>query len=845
MESLVRDHRSQKRIRMLLCSGSLCLTIILLNSGKIGLVSGFSSNSFSAGTPRGSSAIATEEFFKSNRAAAGSSLSSLSSPSSPTPLLDDLESFTVKELKQILKDNKLDQERGILTKLKLKQDLVDYLRQNLAAVEGKEEESEEDYDDDDEDDDDDSNSAAPPVGIELTEGDFSVIDDNDIGNSEVITPSPQVKEKIQTTTSGSPNLLGLSSDIASKIPTVVQEKMASRGINSLLPIQQASFDNIYEGKDAVLYSPTGSGKTLAFVLPLLSAAKRRPWHRKKVASPRILTICPSRELAKQVGKEYSKLTGKAFGVASVFGGVPIERHVSLLKKKPQIVVTTPGRLRELVREGHMDYSQVTTLVLDEADLLLDPQDSPDVFSAIEDIEKALDERDEEDPEYQMILVSATIGQNVKDFAKEMEFSKSSFVKIDGDRDSKTLVGSSSSTMHSSTPTIDNVGSSISTTSSSNAATVGHWHMSCKSAIRTEITANLISVLSPRMSIVFVPTKSETESVAAFLSEKAAGSTIRILHGDMSQSARSRCIGMIRENADRKERQLLREGGQILVATDVASRGLDLPNVDLVVQFGLPRISGKDGTVNPELYAHRTGRTGRFRASPNERDWGPAANRYDTANAVALYDPAVGEGKLVSELVEAVEDDLGVTIQSMAIPSSAKVVDAAYQRLSLDLLNDSDSSISSPPSPSNKKKNPPTNLAAYFKQQLDSDKRIDISNPQELLNYLANAMVSLSKLDPSLSPYTQSSSLLTGDPSMSTLRLYSRSSDPLTPPAVTNFCKKRGSGKLGRVAISKDGSAIFDLPKKRATKLMETITAEEQGDDGLEYVLEMPISLPEM
>mmetsp|Transcript_17963 Transcript_17963/g.37611 ORF Transcript_17963/g.37611 Transcript_17963/m.37611 type:complete len:630 (-) Transcript_17963:83-1972(-) len=628
---------------------------------------------------------------------------------------------------------------------------------------------------------------------------------------------------------------------------VVQEKMASRGINSLLPIQQASFDNIYEGKDAVLYSPTGSGKTLAFVLPLLSAAKRRPWHRKKVASPRIVTICPSRELAKQVGKEYSKLTGKAFGVATVFGGVPIERHVSLLKKKPQIVVTTPGRLRELVREGHMDYSQVTTLVLDEADLLLDPQDSPDVFSAIEDIEKTLDERDEEDPEYQMILVSATIGQNVKDFAQEMEFPKSSFVKIDGDRDSKTLVGSSSSTMHSSTPTIDNVGSYVSTTSSSNAATVGHWHMSCKSAIRTEITANLISVLSPRMSIIFVPTKSETESVAAFLSEKAAGLTIRILHGDMSQSARSRCIGMIRENADRKELQLQRGSGQILVATDVASRGLDLPNVDLVVQFGLPRISGKDGTVNPELYAHRTGRTGRFRASPNERDWGPAANRYETANAVALYDPAVGEGKLVSELVEAVEDDLGVTIQAMAIPSSAKVVDAAYQRLSLDLLNDSDSSISSLSSPSNKKKNPPTDLAAYFKQQLDSDARIDISSPEELLNHLANAMVFLSKLDPSLSPYTQSSSLLTGDPSMSTLRLYSRSIDPLTPPAVTSFCKKRGSGKLGRIAISKDGSAIFDLAKKRATKLLETITAEEeeQGGDGLEYVLEMPISLPEM
>mmetsp|Transcript_23739 Transcript_23739/g.48726 ORF Transcript_23739/g.48726 Transcript_23739/m.48726 type:complete len:156 (-) Transcript_23739:962-1429(-) len=153
MESLVQDHRAKKRIRMLRCSGSLCLAIILLNSGTIGLVSGFSSNSFAAGTSRGFLTRATEMFFTSNRAAAGSSLSS--SPSSPTPLLDDLESFTVKELKQILKDNKLDQERGILTKLKLKQDLVDYLRKNLAALEN-EEESEEDYDDEDDDDDDDT-----------------------------------------------------------------------------------------------------------------------------------------------------------------------------------------------------------------------------------------------------------------------------------------------------------------------------------------------------------------------------------------------------------------------------------------------------------------------------------------------------------------------------------------------------------------------------------------------------------------------------------------------------------------------------------------------------------------
>ncbi|VEU36856.1 unnamed protein product [Pseudo-nitzschia multistriata] len=822
MVAKVEVRWSRKRLKALLFCSS-CHAILLLGSRtNSGWVSGFSSNSFSSTTPRVNRLLATT-------ADVGKV---------PASLLDDLESCTVKELKQILKENKLDQERGTLTKLKRKKDLVDYLRMNLVAVE---EEHKESYDgeNDDGDDDSDSSSAAPPVGIELSEGDFSIVDDDETGAAA--SPPPQSKPKTPRAASSD-----LMPDVSSKIPAVVREKMASRGIHSLLPIQQASFEKIFEGEDAVLHSPTGSGKTLAFVLPLLSAAKRRPWQRKKVASPRIITICPSRELAKQVGKEYSKLAGKAFGVATVFGGVPIERHVSLLKYKPQIVVTTPGRLRELVREGHMDYSQVSTLVLDEADLLLDPQDSPDVFSAIEDIEKALEESDDEDPEYQMVLVSATIGKNVKDFAAEMEFPESSFVNIEGIQDSKKLVDPSSG------GAADSAEHQISAASSSNAATVGHWHMSCKSAMRPEITANLISVLSPRLTIVFVPTKSATESVAAFLSEKAAGTTIRILHGDMSQSARSRCIGMIREDAIRKEQQQSpqSEAGQILVATDVASRGLDLPNVDLVVQFGLPRIAGKDGTINPELYAHRTGRTGRFRGGSNDRNWGPAANRYETANAVALYDPAVGEGKLVTELVEAIEDDLGVTIQSMSIPSSAKVVDAAYQRLSLDVLNnDSDQDTPSLSSSNNKSRS--TDLAAYFKQQLKSDKRVDSSDPEELLGHLANAMVRLSKLDPSLSPYTQSSSLLTGDPTMTTLRLYPRSigGSSLTPPVVTSFCKQRGSGKLGRVVISKkDGSAIFDLPEKRANKLMEIIKAEEEerkDDDGLEYGLEIPISLPEL
>jgi len=241
--------------------------------------------------------------------------------------------------------------------------------------------------------------------------------------------------------------LELSPEIAALIPRDVQEKLYHRGITSLLPIQQASFERIYAGRDTVLHSPTGSGKTLAYVLPIVSAAtashNKPSMQRKKdteavAASPRILTICPSTELVKEVGKEYFKLLegsdkDESIGVVTVFEGVPLETQGLLLEQKqPQIVVATPQLLCVLVSKGHIDYSKVSTLVLEEADLLY----SSGVFATIADIEKvALDNKKEEDQESscQKVLVSATIGKNVRDIAQRMTIPSDSFIRIDGNR----------------------------------------------------------------------------------------------------------------------------------------------------------------------------------------------------------------------------------------------------------------------------------------------------------------------------------------------------------------------------------------------------------------------------
>jgi superfamily II DNA/RNA helicase len=593
-------------------------------------------------------------------------------------------------------------------------------------------------------------------------------------------------------------------------PLKLQEKLARRGVTSLLPIQSASFRHIQEGNDAVLHAPTGSGKTLAYVLPLSAAAavtKRPKLQPKKdePVSPYIVTLLPSRELAKQVGKEWAKYY-TAGPVATIFGGVPLERHIAMLRKGSDVLVSTPGRLREMVREGHVDYAHIKVVVVDEADMLLDTADSPDVQAILDGITEAVGERDD-DPEYQLLLVSATVNDYVRNFAvKVMEISltSKSFIQVEGN-ESRVLPSSSKIVSDSdSAPT-----------SRSNAPPlVQHWMTPVKSRMYPVVTADLIATLSPRLSIVFVPIKADTETVAAFLSNKLSSSStiVRVLHGDMAQSQRSRTIALIRESEHENQ-------NQILVATDVASRGLDLPNVDLVVQFGIPRVAGKDGTYNVELYTHRTGRAGRV----------TRGQQGGIANSVLLYDVASGEGKLVSDVVAEVQSTIGIEIRPRPIPSTTDIVEAGYQRAIDELLVEA--------SPSN------DNLISYVRSRLLTDNRINVSDPEEILNYLCTALVALSNVDPSTSPAENRCSLITGDPADRTLCVYREDGGAVTPTEVTKFCKTFGSGKLGRIMITKAGSAVLDLPEKRAKMVLKEVAAADESDL-LGWRIEDCKSLPE-
>eukprot|EP00522_Entomoneis_paludosa_P006247 CAMPEP_0172447724 /NCGR_PEP_ID=MMETSP1065-20121228/6964_1 /TAXON_ID=265537 /ORGANISM="Amphiprora paludosa, Strain CCMP125" /LENGTH=742 /DNA_ID=CAMNT_0013199087 /DNA_START=193 /DNA_END=2422 /DNA_ORIENTATION=- len=722
-----------------------------------------------------------------------------------------------KELRQEIENSGLN-ERGLMTRLKRKQDLIDFLEEHHSPNGCSSSIS--------------SGSLATstiddaPISI-LLHDETTTLDEHHVEHlsTEQESSRANTDPASSSTTSTSidttdSRLVGsIDPAILEKIPSWLQSNIVKHHISSLLSIQEESFVRIFEGEDMVLHAPTGQGKTLAYCLPLLSQTKASRSNTKKHkiqnqrgqrAAPQIICLCPSRELAQQVGKEFDRFNMKdkkarGGGVAAVFGGVPIERHVSLLKRvQPRVLVATPGRLRELVREGYVDYSQVRTLVLDEADILLDESDSPDVRAILNNLEDAIEERIDEDDEdaYQMILVSATLNDHVRTFLEDMEIPKQAVCSVKAQQPTDTLPGSAS---------MNNSDEPIGTRT----ATVQHWHMACKSSAQIDVTGDLITTLSPQVGIVFVPTKSETEEVAEQLSRKLGGAdqvSIKALHGDMAQGARSRTLSQIR-----LEQQQLQHASsdnarpQVLVATDVASRGIDLPRVELVIQFGIPRQSGKEGTYNTDLYIHRTGRAGRVRQGHGQSN--------KDSNVVLLVDPATPDRRrLVDDLASDLRESFGLVLSSRPIPSSKDVIDAGYERAQRALKS---STIA-----------PSGNLVSYFEDKLREDlDDYSVSDPDTLLRSLAQAMAVLSRVDPSVSPATAHRSLLSGDPSLRTLQV--KAPFPVKPSDITSFCKGLGSGKVGVVSIcaNDNHSAIFDLPVKKAERLVDQFEkrlAENQG-----------------
>ncbi|KAL7534295.1 hypothetical protein ACHAXR_005789, partial [Thalassiosira sp. AJA248-18] len=631
----------------------------------------------------------------------------------------------------------------------------------------------------------------------------------------------------------------------------------------LLPIQQKSYEIIVDGQDTVLFSPTGTGKTLAFILPLAArlwewkhdgslqhqkdAQKKRFQQRNRnrndslsshqpsveAATPTILIVEPSRELALQVGKVWSKFhptatkTSKRH-VVTVYGGVPMQRHAAMLNSKTDVVIGTPGRIRELIREKYLSTSHLRSLVLDEADTLLDFNDNSEVEWLLEGMMN----------DYQLVLASATVNKRVEKFVgevMELEVGEEGYVIVeegrgaaadasfdDGEIDIdgvSTMDGAQNDGIELNPDADGEMHNGKKLTKKR--PEVQHWSIPASATSRVALTSDLIVTMSPRRGIVFVPSKAEVESVAQQLTERLSTAndvSVHVLHGDMVQAARSRTVNAFRGDTNKMTR--------ILVATDIASRGLDLPAVDLVLQYGVPRETGKDGTFNSELYIHRTGRAGRF---GNTR----------TADAILLYDRSQGEGTTLTKLQEEMKSLKGLEIVPRQLPSPSEVMDASYDRASLRCENFERRMQTEEAGDGAQ------SLVQYFLDRLSKDLNsgdgsLELgTNEKEtlLVHRLATAMAALSGLDEVVPPR----SLLTADPRDRTIRVWNESGNPLSPPEVTKVVKALGSGKLGRISICDNGSAVFDLGAKKAERLLKNVSSDASlKDSGWHF--EMPSSI---
>jgi ATP-dependent RNA helicase DeaD len=316
------------------------------------------------------------------------------------------------------------------------------------------------------------------------------------------------------------------------------EKM---GFEEASPIQSQTIPLALEGKDIIGQAQTGTGKTAAFGIPLM---ENIDINNENVQG---IVIAPTRELAIQVSEELFKLGyGKRARVLAVYGGQDIDRQIRALKKKPHIIVGTPGRLLDHIKRKNIKLGGVHTVVLDEADEMLN-------MGFIEDIELILstvpDER-------QTLLFSATMPDPIRKIAER-------FMR------EPVLVRVKAKEM-----TVDRI---------------EQYYLELKESEKFDTLARLFDIQTPDLAIVFGRTKRRVDELASALNIR--GYMAEGIHGDLSQAKRLSVLKKFKDGSI-----------DVLVATDVAARGLDISGVTHVYNFDIPQ--------DPESYVHRIGRTGR-------------------------------------------------------------------------------------------------------------------------------------------------------------------------------------------------------------------------------------------
>jgi ATP-dependent RNA helicase DeaD len=327
-----------------------------------------------------------------------------------------------------------------------------------------------------------------------------------------------------------------------RLPPELVAALDKRQITQPTPIQTAALPVLLDGKDAYLHAETGTGKTLAYLLPLFCRADAG------LAATQIVIVAPTHELAIQIQRQASELaqdSGRALRSVLLIGGTPTERQIEKLKKKPHLVIGSPGRIGELIAKGKLKTRDVHAVVIDEADLLLGEEYLPAVLAIIRATP----------PGRQLVFASATKERHasaaIGELAPQLVMLKAGAAPVN--------------------------------------ANIEHLYLECEERDKPDELRKLLHAIEPERALVFVHRNDMAERVAAKLAHHHIPAADLTAGND--KLLRKQAMDGFRSGAIR-----------VLIASDVATRGLDIKGVDLVVNLDVPTLS--------KAYLHRTGRTGR-------------------------------------------------------------------------------------------------------------------------------------------------------------------------------------------------------------------------------------------
>ena len=370
------------------------------------------------------------------------------------------------------------------------------------------------------------------------------------------------------------------------ISSLIKHQLDLLGWSRPTDIQHRAIKHILDGEDVMAVAQTGTGKTAAFVIPVIHHLLNPKDLKKKQI--RCLVMVPTRELAKQISDVFKQISaGTKLSTLGLFGGVEQDDQINQLQTKVDILVTTPGRMFDLVSQGFIDLSKVEILVLDEADLMLDLGFTKDIRDVLRLLPK----------KRQTLFFTATISKKIKSLAYDVV------------RDAIRIQISPKNPV---------------------AKNVTHAVAFIEMDDKRFFLENILSEFETQKFIVFVRTKVRAERVVAAMLRVEI--VTEALHGGIEQDKRFAILERFRKGESR-----------VLITTDVACRGIDIPDMDYVINYDLPD--------NPENYVHRCGRTGRGESngqalsfcSPEEKVLVEAIEEY-TGEEILHYDITSAEYK---------------------------------------------------------------------------------------------------------------------------------------------------------------------------------------------------------